>query len=156
MLAVGAVAAVWVMLASMLDPIRSWRRSTGSAALTRAECLLSAARVLSGGRRMFVELSGYDREDLPSWLEQRLLELDDAVQHSIDRLLPLRPSLAALAVCPPATEGTTKRRMSRDWVRQTKLVVSISKEPSHAKRSVPRKSPRPLSVFGPDGARMGL
>jgi cytochrome c-type biogenesis protein CcmF len=43
MLAVGAIAAIWVMLASVLDPIRSWRRSAGSAALTRGSIGMSVA-----------------------------------------------------------------------------------------------------------------
>lgn len=55
----------------------------GPAALTRADALLAAGRVLADGRRMFVELSGYDREDLPAWLENQVLSLDDAMQHGV-------------------------------------------------------------------------
>ncbi|MBT6208811.1 MAG: heme lyase CcmF/NrfE family subunit, partial [Woeseia sp.] len=43
MLAVGAIAAIWVMLASVIDPIRSWKRSAGSVALTRGAIGMSVA-----------------------------------------------------------------------------------------------------------------
>ena len=57
------------------------------------------------------EIEKAHRAEWLSYLQQNPDKiLDDAIQHSIDRLLPLWPSLAAMAVCPPATEGTTKRR----------------------------------------------
>ncbi len=43
MLFVGAVAAVLIMLVSIIDPLRSWRRSSGSASLTRGALGMSVA-----------------------------------------------------------------------------------------------------------------
>jgi cytochrome c-type biogenesis protein CcmF len=36
LVSVGVIAAIWVMLASLIDPIRSWRRPEGAAPMTRA------------------------------------------------------------------------------------------------------------------------
>ncbi len=36
MLAVGSIAAVWIVISSLIQPIRSWRRKEGAAAITRA------------------------------------------------------------------------------------------------------------------------
>ena len=56
----------------------------GPPVLSRAEGVLAAARVLKEGKRVFVELSGHDREDLGGWVEQRLLELDESIQRGPD------------------------------------------------------------------------
>ena len=64
-----------------------------------------------GNMSNIAEIEKAHRAEWLSYLQQNPDKiLDDAIQHSIDRLLPLWPSLAAMAVCPPATEGTTKRR----------------------------------------------
>ncbi len=40
---VGTVAAVWIMLSSLIEPVRSWRRSTGATAMTRSMLGMSVA-----------------------------------------------------------------------------------------------------------------
>jgi cytochrome c-type biogenesis protein CcmF len=40
---VGTVAAVWIMLSSLIEPVRSWRRSAGAAAMTRSMLGMSVA-----------------------------------------------------------------------------------------------------------------
>ena len=64
-----------------------------------------------GNMSNIAEIEKAHRAEWLSYLQQNPDKiLDDAIQHSIDRLLPLWPSLAAMAVCPPATGETTKRR----------------------------------------------
>jgi len=40
---IGTVAALWIMLSSLIEPIRSWRRSAGAAAMTRGMLGMSVA-----------------------------------------------------------------------------------------------------------------
>ena len=42
---VGTVAAVWIMLSSLIEPVRSWRRSTGATAMTRSMLGMSVAHL---------------------------------------------------------------------------------------------------------------
>jgi len=40
---IGTIAAVWIMLSSLIEPVRSWRRSAGAAPMTRAMLGMSVA-----------------------------------------------------------------------------------------------------------------
>ena len=43
MVSIGVTAAVWIIAASLLEPIRSWRRASGAAAMTRSTLGMSVA-----------------------------------------------------------------------------------------------------------------
>jgi cytochrome c-type biogenesis protein CcmF len=43
MVTIGVIAAMWIMLASLLEPIRSWRRAEGAVGITRATLGMSVA-----------------------------------------------------------------------------------------------------------------
>lgn len=48
MIAVGSVAAVWIVASSLIQPIRSWRRKEGTAAITRSALGMSIAHLGMG------------------------------------------------------------------------------------------------------------
>ena len=102
-----------------------------------------------GNMSNIAEIERARRAEWLSYLQQNPDKiLDDAIQHSIDRLLPLWPSLAAMAVCPPATEGTTKRReqICENYLRGTcreKKCRRIHPGAGEAQSSAPDKSTDP-------------